>query len=82
MDAFDDARLKKEGQKHRQNFKGRATNCVQFALGNSADAISAEVGVFALNAAQTAEVLVALFLPLGDQRRIRHFVLQTVLVQR
>ena len=53
----------------------------QFGLGHSADAVGGEVGVPGLDAPETAETLVALFLPLGDQIAVRDLVLDTVFVE-
>ena len=57
------------------------TDLFQFGLGHSADAVRTEVGVPGLNAPQTAQVLVALLLPLSDQVFVGDLLPQTVLVQ-
>ena len=54
---------------------------LQLVLGHAADAVGGEVGVPGLDAAEAAQVLVALLLPLGDQVGVGHLVLQAVLVQ-
>ena len=53
----------------------------QFAFGDPADAVGSEVGVPRLDAAQAAEVLVALFLPLCDQVFVSVALLDAVLVE-
>ena len=47
------------------------SSVLQFGLGHAADAIRTEVGVPGLNASQTAEILVSLLLPFGDQVFVR-----------
>lgn len=54
---------------------------LQLGLGHAADAVGGEVGVPRLDAAQAAQVLVPLLLPLGDQVAISIFFLQAVLVE-
>lgn len=53
----------------------------QFALGDSADAVGSKVGVSCLDTAQTAQVLVALFLPLGNQVLVCIALLYAVVIQ-
>jgi hypothetical protein len=53
----------------------------QSRLGHPADTRAAEIGLFRLHASQTAQLLVALFLPLGDQRGVCVVVLQQPLVE-
>ena len=53
----------------------------QLALGDSADAVGSKVGVSGLDAAQAAQVLVALLLPLGDQVLVCVALLDAVLIQ-
>lgn len=53
----------------------------QLALGNSADAVGSEVGVSCLDAAQAAQVLVALLLPLCNQILVCVAFFYTVLIQ-
>lgn len=60
---------------------GRRTHLLQLLLGDPADAVSGEVGVTRLNTAQTAEVLIALLLPLGDQVGVGDLLTQHVVVQ-
>ena len=54
---------------------------LELGLGHAADAVGGEVGVARLDAAEAAEVLVALLLPLGDQVLVRDLVLHAVVVQ-
>ena len=54
---------------------------LELGLGHAAHAVGAEVGVARLNAAQTAQVLVALLLPLGDQVGVGDLLAQTVVVE-
>ena len=54
---------------------------LELGLGHAADAVGGEVGVARLDAAQAAEVLVALLLPLGDQVLVGDLVLHAVVVQ-
>lgn len=54
---------------------------LQLGLGYAADARRVEVGLLGLNAAQTAQLLVAVLLPLGNQHRVRVSVLEQPLVQ-
>lgn len=53
----------------------------QLALGDSADTVGSEVGVSCLYAAQAAQVLIALLLPLGDEVLVCIAFLYTVLIQ-
>lgn len=53
----------------------------QLAFGNAADAVGSEVGVSSLNAAQAAQVLVALLFPLGDEVLVGVAFFNTILVQ-
>lgn len=53
----------------------------QLALGDSADAVGSKVGVSRLDAAQAAQVLVALLLPLGNQVLVGVAFFYAVLVQ-
>lgn len=53
----------------------------QLALGDSANAVSSKVGVSCLDAAQAAQVLVALLLPLGYQVLVCIAFLYAVVVQ-
>lgn len=53
----------------------------QFAFGDPADAVGSEVGVARLDAAQAAEVLVTLFLPLCNQVFVSVSFLDAVLVE-
>ena len=54
---------------------------LELGLGHAADAVGGEVGVARLDAAEAAEVLVALLLPLGDQVLVGDLVLHAVVVQ-
>ena len=54
---------------------------LQLRLGHPTYARRVEVGLLGLDAAQAAQLLVALLLPLGDQARVRVPVLQQVVVQ-
>lgn len=54
---------------------------LQLCLGNSANAVRAEIGVSRLDATQAAQVLVAGFLPLGDEIGISDAFFQAILVQ-
>lgn len=69
-------RLQTKGQ-------GQAENPYHFqlAFGDPTDAVGPEVGVPRLDAAQAAEVLVALLLPLGDQVLVGVSFLDAVLVE-
>lgn len=53
----------------------------QLALWNSAHTVGAEVGVAGLNAAKAAQVLIALFAPLGNQVLVRNLLLEAVIIQ-
>ncbi len=53
----------------------------QLGLGNAANAVGGEVGISCLDAAQTAQVLVALLLPLGDQVAVGDLLLEAIVVQ-
>lgn len=55
---------------------------LQLVPGHAADAGGLEVGLLGLDAAQAAEVLVALLLPLGDQVGVGLAVLEAPVVQR
>ncbi len=55
---------------------------LQRRLGHPTDTGTAEVGLLGLDALDTAQLLVALLLPLGDQRRVGVVVLEQVVVQR
>lgn len=54
---------------------------LQLGLRHAADARRVEVGLLGLYAAQAAELLVPVLLPLGDQHRVRVPVLEQPLVQ-
>ena len=54
---------------------------LQLVLGHAADAVGGEVGVSGLDAAEAAEVLVALLLPLGDQVAVGDLLLDAVVVE-
>ena len=54
---------------------------IQTGFGHSANAIGSVIGVANLHTAKTAQVFVALFLPLGDQCLVSNLVLQTKIVQ-
>lgn len=53
----------------------------QLALGDPADAVGSKVGVPGLDAAQAAEVLVTLFLPLRNQVFVGVSLLDAVLIE-
>lgn len=53
----------------------------QFAFWNSADAIRSKVGISGLDAAQAAEVLIALLLPFSNQILVCIALLYTVVIQ-
>lgn len=53
----------------------------QLAFGDSADAVGPKVGVPSLDAAQAAEVLIALLLPLGNQVFVSIALLDAVLIE-
>lgn len=53
----------------------------QLAFGDPADAVGAKVGVPSLDAAQAAEVLIALLLPLGNQVFVSIALLDAVLIE-
>jgi len=53
----------------------------QLALWDSADAVGSEVGVSCLDAAQAAQVLISLLLPLGDQVLVCVPLLYAVVIQ-
>jgi hypothetical protein len=54
---------------------------LQLVLRHAADAVGGEVGVPGLDAAQAAQVLVALLLPLGDQCRVGYLLPDAVVIQ-
>lgn len=53
----------------------------KFCLWNSADAICTEVGVTSLNATETAEILIARFLPFCYQIPVSNLLFQTIVIQ-
>lgn len=57
------------------------THHFQLALGDPADAVGPKVGVPSLDAAQAAEVLIALLLPLGNQVFVSIALLDAVLIE-
>jgi len=54
---------------------------LQLRLGHAADARGVEVGLLGLDAAQAAQLLVPLLLPLGDQERVGVVVLEQPVIQ-
>jgi hypothetical protein len=54
---------------------------LKLRLWNAADAVGSEVGIACLNASETAQVLVARLLPLGDEICVSDFLLQAVFVE-
>ena len=54
---------------------------LQLALGHAADAVGGEVGISGLDAPETAQILIALLLPLGDQVPVRDLLLDAEVVQ-
>jgi len=54
---------------------------LEFLFGHAADAVGGKVGVAGLDAAEAAEVLVALLLPLGDEVAVGDLLLQAVVVE-
>jgi len=54
---------------------------LQLGLGHAADAVRAEVGIPGLNASQAAQILVALFLPFGDQVFVRQSLFDREVVE-
>ena len=54
---------------------------LQLRLGDSADAVGAEVGVASLNTPQATQVLVALLLPFGDEILVGDRLVDAVIVQ-
>lgn len=53
----------------------------QFAAWHATDALRAKIGVFRLDASQAAQVFVSGTLPLCNEHRIRHALLQTPFIQ-
>lgn len=70
--------MRLEREKGREKLR---TYHFQLAFGDPADAVGPEVGVPCLDAAQAAEVLVALLLPLGDQVLVGVSLLDAVLIE-
>lgn len=70
--------MRLEREKGREKLR---TYHFQLAFGDPADAVGPEVGVPRLDAAQAAEVLVALLLPLGDQVLVGVSLLDAVLIE-
>ena len=54
---------------------------LQFALGNSTDAVGRKVGISRLNASQATQILVTLLLPLGYQVAVSNLFFDAKLVQ-
>lgn len=54
---------------------------LELGLGHAAHAVRAKVGVPSLDTLQTAQVLVALLLPLGDQVRVGDLLVDAKVVQ-
>ncbi len=59
----------------------KETNLFKFILWDSADAVGAKVCVPCLDASQATQVLVTLFLPLGDQILVRNIFLEAEIVE-
>lgn len=53
----------------------------QLALGDSADTVGSKIGISSLDATQAAQILIALFLPLGNQVLVCISFLYTVLIE-
>ena len=54
---------------------------LQLALGHAADAVGGEVGISGLDAPETAQILIALLLPLGDQVPVRDLLFDAEIIQ-